>query len=148
MKSKRIIVPGEPQGKSRPRFSRRGGIIRTYTPEKTAEYEELIRACWFQQSDGWRCASGGVGITVFAYFGIPKTATKASKQAMKSGDLRPAKRPDGDNILKVVCDALNNRAYEDDKQIVDARVVKLYSEEPRIEIVLFDIESEKVRWLP
>lgn len=148
MRSKRIVVSGEPQGKARPRFSRKNGFVRTYTPKKTEDYEDLIRACWLEQSDGWHCYFGGIGIVVTAYFGIPKSATKASRQAMKGGALRPSKKPDSDNILKVVCDALNTYAYQDDKQIVDARITKIYDENPRLEIVLYDIESEKVRWIP
>lgn len=50
---------------------------------------------------------------------------------MLDGQIRPTKKPDSDNILKAVADALNQVAYRDDKQIVDTQVRKFYSETPR-----------------
>ena len=43
-------------------------------------------------------------------------------------DLRPDKKPDMDNILKAVLDALNKVAYEDDKQVVELIGRKYYTE--------------------
>jgi Holliday junction resolvase RusA-like endonuclease len=54
--------------------------------------------------------------------------------------IRPTKKPDADNIAKIVCDALNGIAFLDDKQIVDARITKWYSDTPRIEIIIQEIE--------
>ena len=38
-----FVVPGEPQSKERPRTVRRAGGVRTYTPQKTHRYEDLVR---------------------------------------------------------------------------------------------------------
>ena len=38
----RIVIPGEPRGKQRPRFSRRTGA--TYTPSETVQYEKAVKA--------------------------------------------------------------------------------------------------------
>jgi Holliday junction resolvase RusA-like endonuclease len=46
------------------------------------------------------------------------------------------KRPDADNILKLVADALNGVAYDDDKRVVVASVCKLWSSQPRLEITI------------
>jgi Holliday junction resolvase RusA-like endonuclease len=46
-------------------------------------------------------------------------------------------KPDADNILKAVCDALNGIVWHDDSQVAFARVLKQYGEEARLEI---DIE--------
>lgn len=53
--------------------------------------------------------------------------------------IRPTKKPDWDNIGKIVTDALNGVAYHDDAQIVDAQVRKFYSKDPRVEIIIQDI---------
>lgn len=37
-----LIIEGEPVAKGRPRFSVRGGYIRTFTPEKTKNFEEIV----------------------------------------------------------------------------------------------------------
>ena len=60
---------------------------------------------------------------------------------MAANEILPCKAPDWDNIGKIVTDALNGLAYEDDKQIVDAHVIKLYSDQPRVEVELEEIEG-------
>jgi Holliday junction resolvase RusA-like endonuclease len=71
-----------------------------------------------------------------AFFSIPKSTSKTKREKMLSGEIRPTKKPDWDNIGKVVCDALNKLAYGDDSGIVDGRVQKFYSDEPRVEVEL------------
>ena len=36
-------MPGEPRGKGRPRFRRAGAFVQTYTDDKTANYENLVK---------------------------------------------------------------------------------------------------------
>lgn len=55
---------------------------------------------------------------------------------MLDGELLPSKKPDIDNIVKAVLDALNKVAYRDDTQVVELQVRKQYSERPRLEICL------------
>lgn len=136
MRSKTITIPGKPQGKGRPRFTKYG---HAYTPEQTRRYEELIRSCWMEQADGWTVREGAVGIIITAFFPIPKSANKIRHSGMASGRIRPTVKPDGDNILKVVKDALNGYAYSDDKQVVDESVQKFYGEEPCVKVVLYDV---------
>jgi len=138
MRSKTIVIPGKPQGKGRPRFTRYG---RPYTPENTRRYEESIRAAWYLQADGWTVRDGGVGVIVFAYFPVPKSASQDRKSGMLSGRIAATVKPDADNVLKIVLDALNGRAWQDDKQVVSASVQKLYAEEPRVEVVLYDTDN-------
>ena len=38
-----FMVYGEPVGKGRPRFAKRGNFVSTYTPQKTKTYEDEIR---------------------------------------------------------------------------------------------------------
>jgi len=80
-------------------------------------------------------------ICITAYYPIPKNAGKRQKSAMLAGDIRPAKKPDWDNVGKVICDALNNIAYKDDSQIVDARVRKYYSYTPEIVVAIKNING-------
>lgn len=136
MRSKTITIPGKPQGKGRPRFTKYG---HAYTPEQTRRYEELIRTCWMEQADGWNMKEGGVGIIVFAYMPVPKKASKDKRSGMLSGRIPATVKPDSDNVLKVVLDALNGHAWTDDKQVVSASVQKIYAEEARLEVVLYDV---------
>ena len=56
---------------------------------------------------------------------------------MADGKIRPTKKPDADNIMKAVADALNGIAYKDDSQIVNVTIAKWYSDTPRVEVAIF-----------
>ena len=56
-------------------------------------------------------------ISILALFPIPKYASKKTKELMINGYIFPTKKPDGDNIIKAILDALNGVAYRDDSQI-------------------------------
>lgn len=131
-----FTVPGEPVGKGRPRFVRATG--RTYTPEKTANYETLVKWEYDRTAHG-RSFEGDsqLCMRIIAYFQPPKSAGKKRLAAMLDGAERPTKKPDADNILKAVADALNGLAYRDDSQIVYAEVYKRYAELPRVEVTLW-----------
>ena len=80
-----------------------------------------------------------MAIHVTAFVEIPTSDTKKKKERKLLGFLKPVKKPDVDNILKIVMDGLNGIAYPDDKQITDAHVKKRYSSEPRVEVVLMEV---------
>lgn len=121
-----FIVEGEPQGKARPRFSQKSGTV--YTPAKTVRYERLIRKAFLDAGGKAIPSDCYVGITVDAYFQIPKSYTKGKRMACQHNINRPAKKPDIDNSLKAVLDALNKVAYEDDRQVIEVICRKWYSQ--------------------
>lgn len=132
-----FVIPGEPQGKGRPRFSRAGKHVKTYTPDKTASYESLIRFEYERQCRDIRFLDKTpLKIMINAFFSIPKSTSRARRDAMLEHEIRPTRKPDADNILKVVCDALNGIAYNDDAQIVNAAVNKYYGDKPRVAVWL------------
>lgn len=137
MKS-RFSVDGEPVGKGRPRFSRAAnGRTITRTPEATVEYEQRVVIEYRKQCGSSRFDDDErICVKVIAYFGIPTTASKSKRRDMENGIIRPSKKPDADNVLKIICDALNTVAYKDDAQIVDAIVNKYYSDHPRVEVII------------
>ena len=78
---------------------------------------------------------------IIAYMRIPNSTSKKKKNLMRRGMIRPTKKPDIDNIFKVVADALNGVAYPDDKSIVDCQVRKFYSDRPRLMVIVRDNEK-------
>jgi Holliday junction resolvase RusA-like endonuclease len=80
-------------------------------------------------------------MTIAAYYTIPKSASKKKRLLMEKGEIRPTKKPDIDNVVKVYADALNEIAYHDDTQIVSLVCEKYYSGEPRVEVRLESIEG-------
>ena len=133
-----FTVIGEPLGKGRPTFSTRGGFMRAITPEKTVNYETLVKMEYQAQCDGYAFSrSDALGMKITAHKPIPKSTSKRKLLLMLERLIRPAKKPDWDNIGKVVCDALNKVAFYDDAQIVDGRVIKVYSDQPRVEVEIW-----------
>lgn len=139
----KLILPGEPQGKGRPRFAsreRKDGrrFISTYTPDATECYEKLVKNVYLQMYRDQKLFDDKepIAMLIMSYFGIPKSAGKRKRELMLSGIIRPAKKPDWDNIGKIISDALNKVAYHDDSQLCDVHVVKLYDNSPRVEVTL------------
>lgn len=58
---------------------------------------------------------------------------------MLAGQLNPTKKPDCDNIVKIICDALNGIAYKDDAQITLVQIRKKYADVPQVEVKLSEI---------
>lgn len=140
MEQVRFVIPGEPTGKGRPRFVRSGV---PYTPEKTAMYENLVSVEYQAQSGGFKFPDDAMlDMRVLAYFSIPKSKSRKQQNLMRQGVIRPTKKPDMDNVIKVLADALNHVAYRDDTQIVDCQVRKFYADEPRVEVLIRQIGGE------
>ena len=126
-----FIVTGEPQGKARPRFCFKTG--KAYTPKATKKYEQLIRS-YVMMTRYKFCKGVPLEINIKAYYKIPKRVSKSLFVQMLEFLVLPTKKPDADNVIKVVLDALNGVLYEDDAQICDIFFKKRYSENPRVEI--------------
>jgi Holliday junction resolvase RusA-like endonuclease len=109
----------------------------TYTPQRTREYESRVRAAYYKQAGGQKI-TGPVQLSITAYLQIPRSANRTTQAAMMAGRIRPTKRPDLDNIVKMI-DALNGIALDDDAQIVKITAEKYYSHTPRLEIVLTEL---------
>ena len=133
----KFSVPGEPFGKQRPKFSRAGKYVKTYTPDETVNYENLVKLMYQQEAKGKMFSDDAeLDVRIIAYFAIPKSTSKKKRKAMLEHKVRPSKKPDWDNIGKIICDSLNRVAYHDDSAVVDAQVRKFYSENPRVEVFI------------
>jgi Holliday junction resolvase RusA-like endonuclease len=127
-----IRVPGTPQGKGRPRFTKTG---RVYTPAKTKAYEAAI---------GWAARAahkgdpiaGPVIVRVIANMPVPPSWPKWKRASALVGDIPHQTTPDADNVLKISLDGLNGIVWLDDKQITFADITKRYSSEPELVIIV------------
>ncbi|TGY43168.1 RusA family crossover junction endodeoxyribonuclease [Clostridium perfringens] len=126
-----VVVTGKIRGKARPRVCRG----HAFTPKDTVEYEKLVRDCYKEQ-DG-RYLEGSIKALIIAYYKIPKSYSKKRVQAIREGLEKPTKKPDADNIGKIILDSLNGIAYKDDSQIIELMVIKRYTEvDERVEFKL------------
>lgn len=137
-----FTIPGEPKGKGRPKFSTKGGYARAITPEATANYENLVKVSFLRAHGKAEPYAKDVPLVakISAFFSIPQSASKKKQAAMEAGEISPTKKPDTDNIAKIVLDALNGLAYYDDAQIVVLSLQKTYSRIPRVEIQISEVE--------
>ncbi len=125
-----FFVAGKPQGKARPRVTRRG----TYTPKATKDYEQRVRVAFMQAKGNVKNQSAMplfpadicVSAEIVAYYEIPKSWSRKKRAAAIEGRIRPTVKPDTDNIAKIILDSLNGLAYADDKQVVRCCVSKWY----------------------
>lgn len=136
MKKLTIRIPITPVAKGRPRFTRFGG---TYTPAKTKIYETTIAEYYTQASKGFAFEKG-TPLHVNLVFGMPIPASTSKKQREKMlvRIIKHTKKPDLDNMVKAVLDALNGVAWADDSQIVWLSALKEYSDEPYVYIYVHE----------
>ncbi|KMO45322.1 RusA family crossover junction endodeoxyribonuclease [Lacticaseibacillus rhamnosus] len=135
----RLTIPGEPVAQGRPRFSRRGKYVSTYDPPKSRGYKEYIKQIARQELH-IEPLTGSIRINVKVYRGIQKSDSKLTRRKKQDGIIRPTVKPDVDNYYKSVSDALTGILWEDDNQIVEIHVGKWYSDHPRIEIEVEEID--------
>ena len=128
-----FTIEGEPTGKGRPRH----GKYKTYTPAKTKAVENNI--AYFYKVNIGHYFEGYVKLKLDLYYSIAKSDSKKKNLMKLNNELRPNKKPDIDNVVKLVADALNEVAYKDDTQIIELECRKFYSDIPRIEITIEDL---------
>lgn len=130
------IVYGEPVGKGRPRFAKRGNFVSTYTPQKTKTYEDEIRMMAKAAMGASEPLDTPMTVAIYIRVGIPASYSKQKRKDALSGVLRPTKKPDLDNIAKCFLDGMNDIVYLDDKQVVNLHVTKVYAETPAVEVMV------------
>ena len=125
-------IIGKIVGKQRPRVNTYTGNI--YTPNSTKDYEEYIRQCFFLKYPKNKTLEGRVKVEIIAYIKIPNNVKKQENEKMLKGELSPTKKPDIDNIAKVVLDSINKYVIKDDKQVTKISVEKIYGKEEKLYI--------------
>ncbi len=132
---KQLTIDGVPVAKGRPRLGRYG----TYTPKKTQEYEEYVKMCWVAKYGGVQPLQQSLEVNVVFYLPIPKSVNKKQRAEMLDGKIKHTKKPDIDNLIKSVLDALNGIAYSDDSKIIRVAAEKQYSEKPKTELIIKEV---------
>ena len=132
-------VPGEPRGKGRPKFARRGNFVKTYTDAKTASYEDQIRFYALKAMGDTKAIQGAVRVFISISMSVPKSYSKKRTEDCLNGSEKPLKKPDWDNVAKSICDAMNGIVYGDDTQIVEAHVTKQYAAQSQVVVLIQEV---------
>jgi Holliday junction resolvase RusA-like endonuclease len=125
-----FVLAGPPRGKER---VKQGAAGHSYTPERTVTYEGRLAYAAQIAMDGRPPLDGPLVLDVRMFFPVPASWPQKRRAAALSGKERPTVKPDWDNGGKLT-DALNLIVWIDDKQVVDGRVRKFYSDRPRTEV--------------
>lgn len=128
-----LIIEGEPVGKGRPRAFRAGAGVRMFTPAKTKTYEEAVAIEARKAMAKLPPFDGPVLLELRMVFSVPASWTKAKRAAALAGEIVPTKKPDADNVVKALCDALNGIVWIDDVQVTDLVARKHFGEHPHVE---------------
>lgn len=137
-----IVLSGDPQGKGRARAYRAGNFIKHYTPEKTRTYEGMIRTAAMDAMVGREPITAPVELQLRAVFSVPQSWSQKKRVAAITGDIKPAKKPDIDNVIKAWTDAMNGVVFADDCQIVKGTFEKKYGPAPLVVVTIKPIAEE------
>lgn len=134
----RFEVLGQPIAKQRPRVTR-AGIA--YTPSKTVNYEAVVRYTYQSQYPQQEQILGRIEANITAVFPIPKSYPKKKTVELLNGHNNYDKKPDCDNLAKIILDSLNGIAYKDDSQVTVLHVKKEYGTQPKVIVELRELEE-------
>lgn len=129
-----FTVPGVPVGKGRPKFSRHGAHVQVHTPEKTANYENLVKLVAAEAMAGANLLKRPIALHLTMHMPIPESWSKKRKDLAVRGLIGATVKPDLDNVCKAIADAMNGIVYTDDKLIVSATIVKQYGTVPHVAV--------------
>lgn len=123
----RLVIPGKPHGKSRPRF----GNGRAFTDPKAVSFAERVHIAWREQGSP---SFGPEAVTMRVSVHRRRPRQHFRKDGLMSqiglaSDPRPIVTPDADNFAGSVMDALNNLAYYDDRQVVSLTAERFWSDQ-------------------
>jgi Holliday junction resolvase RusA-like endonuclease len=118
----RFTVPGPAVAWQRTAKSR-GGVL--FTHPYTRTYQREVRQAAEDAGAGLVMLDGPIALSVKVYRNPP---------AKRLGEFWDPRKPDLDNLVKTIADALNGLAYADDAQICQLTAWKFFDEPERVEI--------------
>lgn len=131
-----LVIPGKPNAWQR---ARSNGKIRFDSPEQTRN-KALIEQIGAEAMNGRPPLDGPLEVHVSAFWLYPKSMSEKKRRTYGAHFF--TSRPDADNIIKLVGDALNGIVWRDDSQIVTLQVSKRYAITPQTVIRVHPLTEE------
>lgn len=133
----------EPKPQSRPRFTKNG---RAYELKGMTDWKRNV-AHTLRIKQPKIILNGPIFVAMTFYIYPPQSISKIKTKCPRTNEELEKtfvdKRPDIDNYVKALLDASNDILFKDDGQIAVMSVQKLYSLDPRIEILIDKLEESK-----
>ena len=117
----KVSVDMDPVPKGRPRMTRGGHV---YTPAKTSRAESIVASA----------ASAAMGKKQPMEGALKALFVFTFKRPKSNKTVNHTQRPDLDNCVKLVTDAINGIVYVDDSQIVQFESIKQWGDSGNISI--------------
>ena len=121
----------KPHPQQRARRSKNGGM---FDPESNKIYAAAIRQSFRLANPDHVPFRGAVGMQIDLRFAIPKTKT----EERSAGD-RHTQKPDIDNCVKSIKDALKGLAWVDDCQVSSLYAAKMWDNQPSVTVIVREI---------
>ena len=147
MKELSLSIPGNPIAKKRPRFARRGKSVTTYNAQ-VSEENNMRRVVMAQLPKMWTPIKNPIKITIIFYMKRPKAHYGSGKYAnilKNNAPLIHSSKPDIDNLQKMIYDCFNQLVWSDDSLVCESCTRKEYSESPRAEIIIVEVNEHGAR---
>ena len=128
----KFTIPLQPKPKQRPQH----GKGNTFTPKETREYERIVG--FYARRAIKQPLEGAIRVKVDFYMPIPKSWPEKKKRLAEAGEIRPATRPDLDNLEKALFDGMNGIAWIDDALVVEVHKAEWYGE-PRTDVEISEV---------
>lgn len=144
----RFEIPGPPRptqrAKSRAVVSKKTGraFAQVYTPSETRNEMAVVRQMGADRMGNqppWDEAA--IDFRAMFYFAVPLSFSKRRREDALAGRLLPTKKPDVDNLVKLVTDALKGIVWRDDAQITEMHIWKRYSDRPRTVVEIRAVQA-------
>ncbi|WP_186045281.1 RusA family crossover junction endodeoxyribonuclease [Burkholderia gladioli] len=143
LRSVAFEVLGAPVAKGRPKFARRGARVTTYTPAKTESYEGHVKFKARLAMRGEPPYAGPVRLVIYIAVPIPASWSQKRQAEAAAGEIGATKKPDEDNVVKALKDAMNGIVYLDDSQVVSNHIEKFYAREPGVRIEATELNLKR-----
>lgn len=136
-------IPGKPvPSRRRTAVNWKAKKIWSRTTPETQNFHALVRGKAQDAMAGRPPFSVPVKLQFKVYWPIPKTTSRIRTQQALNGMRRPAIRPDLENFIKTLADALKGVCYNDDSQIVTLHAEKFYADFPKLDIEVSELPVE------
>ena len=133
----KLVIPGKPISKKRPRFARRGKFVAVINDQETEEGRFLWEIS--RQVEGHELFEGAIRVVARYYMPIPKSTSKKKRNYMQMDIIKHTKKPDLDNLTKFAWDCLKGIVWGDDCQVVESDSRKTYDSFPRTELIIMEV---------
>lgn len=125
---------GDPVGQGRPRFTRSGHV---YDPAASRKYKMHVAGIARKAMAGHEPPEGAMLVVIEAHVAMPKSWSQKKRDMMRG--TYAAKKPDADNIAKIILDGINHVCYHDDKQVSALCITKRWAAEGFVRVTVEDL---------